>query len=379
MIILIVMSFFTNNIFSTTEPSVIGIDIGSSSLKIVQIKKKKGRAVLETYGELGLGPYNKLSVGQIVNMSPKDISMVIQDLIKESEITTLKGGMSIPLKLSLVSLIDVPTVSEAELATMIPLEARKYIPVPINEVTMDWFVVPTPRDTSLEFIDSDDDAKRQLEESEKKTHVLMVAIHNQVISNYTSIVNETKLQTSFFEVEAFATARACLAGETGPVMIIDFGASGIKLYVVDNGLLVSSHTVNRGGQDITFSISKGLGVTFDQAEHLKRSLGKGGIAEEDKIMELISIHEDFAISEINTVIVSFQKKFNKTISKILLTGGGSNLKGFLELAQKSFSCPVDYALPFSKVETPVFLQETLRTTGLTFAPAIGLALRALQE
>lgn len=373
------MSFFTKNIFSIPETSVIGVDIGSSSLKIVQIKKKKGRAVLETYGELGLGPYNKLSVGQIVNMSPKDISLVILDLIKEAEITTLKGGMSIPLKLSLVSVIDVPSVSEAELATVIPLEARKYIPVPISEVTMDWFVIPTPRDTSLEFIESEDDAKRQIEENQKKIHVLMVAIHNQVLNSYTTIVNETKLETSFFEVEAFATARASLSGETGPVMIVDFGAASLKLYIIDNGLLVSSHTINRGGQDITFSISKGLGITFDQAEHLKRSLGKSGVADEAKILELISIHEEYAISEVKSVLTSYQKKNGKTIGKVLLTGGSSGLKGFLDLMQKNLSCEVVYSMPFSKVETPAFLQEALKTTGLTFAPAIGLALRALQD
>ncbi|MES2986251.1 MAG: pilus assembly protein PilM [Patescibacteria group bacterium] len=373
------MSFFTKNIFSIPETSVIGIDIGSSSLKIVQIKKKKGRAVLETYGELGLGPYNKLSVGQIVNMAPKDISLVILDLIKEAEITTLKGGMAIPLKLSLVSVIDVPPVAESELATVIPLEARKYIPVPINEVTMDWFVIPSPRDTSLEFIETENDAARQIEENQKKIHVLMVAIHNQVLNSYTTIVNETKLQTSFFEVEAFATSRASLSGETTPVMIVDFGASSLKLYIIDNGLLVSSHTINRGGQDITFSISKGLGVTFDQAEHLKRSLGKSGVADESKILELISVHQEYAVSEVQSVISAFQKKFNKTIGKVLLTGGSSGLKGFLELMQKSLACEVMYSLPFAKVETPAFLQEALKTTGLTFAPAIGLALRALQD
>lgn len=373
------MSFFSKNIFSIPEPSVIGIDIGSSSLKIVQIKKKKGKAVLETYGELGLGPYNKLSVGQVVNMFPKDMALVIMDLMKEAGITTIKGGISIPLKLSLVSVIDVPNVREAELVTMIPLEARKYIPVPISEVTMDWFVIPEPHDTSLEFIESYDDAKRQKEESQKKIHVLMVAIHNQVLNSYTTIVQETKLQTSFFEVEAFAAARACLSGEKGPVIIVDFGASSLKLYIVDNGVLMSSHTVNRGGQDITFSISKGLGITFDQAEHLKRSLSKTGVADEEKILDLISIHEEYVISEVFSLLNAFQKKYNKTVGKVLLTGGSSGLKGFLEMMQKKFPCEVAYALPFSKVETPAFLQETLKTTGLTFAPAIGLALRALQD
>jgi type IV pilus assembly protein PilM len=373
------MSFFTKNIFSIPETSVIGIDIGSSSLKIVQIKKKKGRAVLETYGELGLGPYNKLSVGQIVNMAPKDMALVILDLIREAGITTMKGGMSIPLKLSLISVIDVPPVSDAELVTMIPLEARKYIPVPITEVTMDWFVIPELRDTSLEFIEPENDTQKRIEENQKKTHVLMVAIHNQVLSGYTTIVNETKLETSFFEVEAFATARASLSGEKGPVMIVDFGASSLKLYIVDNGLLVSSHTITRGGQDITFSISKGLGVTFDQAEHLKRSLSKTGVVDEAKIIDLISIHEEYVISEVQTLLSAFQKKFNKTISKVLLTGGSSGLKGFLEMVQQRLGCDVEYSLPFSKVETPAFLQDTLKVTGLTFAPAIGLALRALQD
>lgn len=372
------MSFFTKKIFATPETSVIGVDIGSSSLKVVQVKRKKGKAVLETYGEIALGPYNKLATGQIVNMSTSEVATVIKDLIREAEITTVKGGMSIPLKLSLVTVIEIPPVSETELATVIPIEARKYVPVPINEVTMDWFVIPKPKD-SLEFIESEDDIKKQSEADNHRLQVLLVAIHNQVLNNYTAIVKETALQTSFFEVEAFATARACLAGENAPVLIVDFGASAIKLYVIDNGLLISSHILNRGGQDITFSISKGLGVTFDHAEHLKRSLGKGNVAEEGKILELISVHQEFTLSEISTIVTQFQKKFNKTIQKILLTGGGANLAGFLDATKKTFACEVRVATPFDKLETPVFLQETLLTTGTAFAPAIGLALRALQD
>lgn len=372
------MSFFTKNIFQAPETSVIGIDIGSSSLKIVQVKKKKGKAVLETYGEIALGPYSKLATGQVVNMTTSDISGVIKDLIKEAEITTVKGGMSIPLKLSLVSVIEIPAVAESELATVIPLEARKYIPVPISEVTMDWFVIPTPRDTSLEFVESDDDVQKQKTEQLKKLQVLLVAIHNQVLNNYTTIVKDTSLQTSFFEVEAFATARACLSGENAPAMIIDLGASSTKTYIVDNGILVSSHILTRGGQDITFSISKGLGVTFDQAEHLKRTLGKGTITDEKNILELISIHQEYIISEISTVLNQFQRKFNKTVQKIFLTGGGANLHGFEDIVRKTFACEVSLAAPFAKLETPVFLQETLMSTGTAFAPAIGLALRALQ-
>lgn len=375
------MSFFNSNIFSKSDNSVIGVDIGSSSLKIVQVKKERGRAVLQTYGELGLGPYNKLSIGQVVNLAPDQLSGIILDLLKEAGISTTFGGMSIPLKLSLVTVMDIPKVEEKEERNVVELEARKYIPVSISEVTLDYSIIPQVDDASLEFIESDTDDTQKLEkqEAQKRQRVLLVAIHNQVLNNYSTIVQNSKLNVQFFEVEAFATARGSLSGERSPSMIIDFGAASVKIYIVDNGVLLSSHNINRGGQDISFSISKGLGIPFDQAEHLKRSLGKIQILEEAKIRELISIHEEFIISEIKTVLSTFQKKMNVTVMKIILTGGSSSIDGFMENIQKNFSCKIEMADPFSKLESPVSLHETLKLTGTTFSTAIGLALRALQS
>ncbi len=373
------MSFFTSKLFSQTDNSVIGIDIGSSSLKVVQIKKERGRAILQTYGELGLGPYNKLSIGQIVNMNPSQYASVILDLLKEANISTQKGGISIPLKLSLINIIDIPKVDEKEQKNVIELEARKYIPVAISEVTLDYSIIPQLEDSSLEFIDTENEEGEEQNKSKTKDKVLLVAIHNQVLNNYSQIVQDTKLDINFFEVEAFATARGSLSAERAPVMIADFGASSVKIYIIDNGTLLSSHTINRGGQDISFSISKGLGIPFDHAEHLKRSLGKTNVAEEAKIRELLNIHEQFIISEIKTVLTTFQKNRNTTIAKIILTGGSSLLDGFFDKIQKDFSCEVEFALPFSKLEAPLSLKETLKTTGATFSTAIGIALRALQE
>ncbi len=373
------MSFFTSKLFSQPDNSVIGIDIGSSSLKIVQVKKERGRAILQTYGELGLGPYAKLSIGQIAALNPEEYAKIVLDLLKEANISSNKGGLAIPLKLSLINVIDIPKVEEREQRNVIELEARKYIPVSISEVTLDYSVIPQLDDSSLEFIESDDERKAQEDELKKRQKVLLVAIHNQVLNNYSKIVQDSKLNIQFFEVEAFATARACLTGERAPVMIVDMGASSVKIYIIDNGILLSSHTINRGGQDISFSISKGLGIPFDHAEHLKRSLGKTNVAEEEKIKELVSIHQEYIVSELKTVLTVFQKNRNETIAKIILTGGSSNLDGIVDKIQKSFSCEVQVSDPFSKLEAPVSLQETLKITGTTFATAIGLALRALQD
>ena len=131
------MRFFSK--FSNkTDSAALGIDIGSSAIKIVQIKKKNGQAVLETYGELALGPYAGLGIGHAVQLAPDKIALALTDLMKEKEvnITTKKCGISIPFASSLMTVIEMPEVSPKQLAVMVPLEARKYIPVPISEVML---------------------------------------------------------------------------------------------------------------------------------------------------------------------------------------------------------------------------------------------------
>ena len=135
------MSNFLQRIFKENNQSVIGVDIGSSSVKVVQLKKHRGKAVLETYGEIALAPYAGLDVGQVTNLPSEKIAEAIKDILKEANVTSLISGVSIPFKSSLVSLIELPKASDDELKEMIPLEARKYIPVPISEVTMDWWVI----------------------------------------------------------------------------------------------------------------------------------------------------------------------------------------------------------------------------------------------
>ena len=142
------MANFLSDIFSglsaNTNKSVLGIDIGSSSIKVVQLKRKGARAVLETYGELSLGPYATSPVGTATLLPEDKIVEALHDLLTEKEvnITTNLCGIAIPFSSSLMSVIELPEVPPKKLAEMVPLEARKYIPVPISEVTLDWSIIP---------------------------------------------------------------------------------------------------------------------------------------------------------------------------------------------------------------------------------------------
>lgn len=354
--------------------SVLGVDIGSSSIKAVQLKKKGSKAVLETYGELALGPYAQSEIGQATNLSTEKIIEALSDLMKEKEvnITTNVSGLAIPFASSLMSLIEMPMLSYKQLSTMIPIEARKYIPVPISEVTLDWSVIP--RDETKPQDDEESEGAAKLE----KTDVLLVAIHNETIARYQDIVSKTGLAASFFEIEIFSCMRSVLEQDPAPVMIVDMGAATTKLYIVERGVVRVSHTINRGAQDVTSTIAKSLGIPVKDAELMKR--GVGAVPQDGvDITEVISLSLSYIFSEANQVILAYQKRYNKAPAKIMLVGGGSSLRGLVPLAQKSFQIEVVAGNPFSKVEAPAFLEPVLRETGPEFAVAVGLALRRLQE
>ncbi len=379
------MGFFTK-FLKTDTSSALGVDIGSSAIKIVQIKKKNGQAVLETYGELALGPYAGLGVGQAAILPPDKIAQALTALMKEKEvnITTNKCGISIPFASSLMAVIEMPEVSLKQLSVMVPLEARKYIPVPISEVMLDWSIIPKsevrPEDSSEYASDKPSflsGASADAPTAFTKIDVLIVAIHNETIARYQEIVAKAGLEAGFFEIEIFSTMRAVLDDALRPVMIIDMGAATTKLYVVERGVIRSSHTVNRGSQDITSTMSKSLGITLEQAEVMKRKMGAAG--DDKNLNEVIGLTLDHIFAEINTTLLSFEKKYNKTISKVILVGGGSALKGLSDLAKNNFKTEVVSADPFSKVSSPAFLESILRETGPEFAVAIGLALRKLME
>lgn len=376
------MSIFMDNpfknFFAKQDVNVIGLDIGSSAIKVVQLAKIKGRAVLKTYGSLALGPYAGLTIGQSVSLPPEKIVEIVKDLLKESNVTTRNSGVAIPMRSSLVTLLEMPSsVSEGELRQMIPMEARKYIPVPISEVALDWWILPKEQEKAFDY--EIFGGTKGPATPDAKTEVLVVSIHNEILSNFSQIVNSAMLQTSFFEIEMFATIRALIDREQGTVMIMDVGAGVTKLYIVERGVIKKSHVVNKGSQDITLSIAQGLQIPPEKAEKVKRNLA--ALSPEDKktIFDIVGISLDFIFSEASTVMLTYQKRYNKDISKVILTGGGVAMAGFADAAKAHFNTEVVVGNPFSKVDTPAFLSEILQTTGLDFAVAIGLALRKLQE
>ena len=364
------MASFFSSLFKK-DTSVLGIDIGSSAVKIVQIKKKHGKAVLETYGELALGPYATTEVGRAVSLTPEKTIEAVRDILREAKTTTVSCGIALPLSASLITFLTIPPVPDKQIGEIVSIEARKYIPVPLNEVLLDWSVIPKED----AYVTDDDKSK-----TEKQGHdILVVAIHNEYINGYQNIVSGSGLNASFYEIEIFSSIRAVVDQGISTNMILDMGARSTKLYIVERGILKSSHIINKGSQDITLALSKALSVSVSEAENMKRVYGLKGGPEYKELTEIITVNLDYIFYESNAALLSYQKKSAKNVSKIILTGGGVLLKGFTDLAKISFQTNVAYANPFGKLETPAFLADEFAQAGPEFAVAIGVALRKLSE
>ena len=364
--------------------SVVGIDIGSSSIKMVQLRREHGKAVLETYGAISLGPYADLHAGQVARLPAQRLADALRDLMRESNITAKTAGVAIPFTSSLTSIIEIPPMSKDQLQRVIPLEARKYIPVPMNEITLDWFVIP--KDEFSENLDPNNGEKKK-----DIMEVLLVAIHNDVLNTFQTVMTDINIQPQFYELEVFSAARSSLGHGVAPVMLVDIGASTTKVSIIERGIVRMSHIINQGGQEMTLSITRAMNWDFEKAERVKREQGMqvdgntsntptgSGALTPPSIRTALLSTLGRIIPDTHKVLLNYGKKYQKNVPHIIFTGGGATVKEILPYAQERLGSEVLIAHPFEKVEAPAFLLDVLKEVGPEFAVAVGVALRQIQN
>ncbi len=367
------MDFFSK-IFKSKSGSVIGIDIGSSVLKIVQIKKNKGSAVLETYGALKLGLYANKELGRSVVLKEEDSIKALVTLREAIESNATIAGFSIPFRSSFINLIDVPAVSDQKLAQIIPFEVRKYVSIPMEEISLDWSVIP---DILVENENSFDDSSETENIQPKKRKVLFVATHNKEIKKYKKIAKGLEVETKFFESETTSTWRSITTTNRTPILIIDIGANSTKFYVMEHGVILRSLTIRQGGETLTEIISHEKDIKFEKAEQVKIEFGLD-IKSESTLKAMKNVLVEI-FTEANHIISDFESKYKKTISNAIFTGGGSTMKGLVSMSKEYIQKPTELADPFSSLKYPTSMDATLRDSGAEFTVAIGVALRLLEH
>ena len=351
--------------FFSKSKNVVGLDIGSSAVKLVELKEKKGGAFQLV--KLGI---ERLSPEAIVDGSIMDSSMVVETIqklntdraVKNSNYATSLSGHSVIIKK-----ITLPAMSPEELAESIQWEAEQYIPFDINDVSLDY--VPLNQPGSGDNID-----------------VILVAVKKEKINDYTSVISQTGKLPVLVDVDAFALQNAYETNydvDDGKVLaLVNIGASVTNVNVLTSG--ASSQfwrDITFGGNQYTDAIQRELSLSFDQAEELKRGHAVGDYTIQQVIPILNSVSEDFAGELRKTLDFFTATSGADRVDEIVLAGGGSGVLNLDAILRDKFGIPVGIMDPFRKinVDESEFNPEELAEIAPSMAIAVGLAIRKLGD
>ncbi|MEA3293190.1 MAG: type IV pilus assembly protein PilM [Patescibacteria group bacterium] len=346
----------------------LGIDIGTSSIKIIELSRVGKRIKLENYGEISAEAlFNKpfrAFEENILNVSSNDIAQAIRATLDEMKIKTKMSCFSIPDFSTFFTWFDLPLMTEEEIPSAIKFEARKHIPVPLSEVTLDWqtIKVKTKKNSLLK--------------------ILLVATPNEVISQYKEIASLAGLKIFKLEAEIFAFFRALnKRDEKKPQLLVDIGAYSTTASVVDEGVLRVSGSFDVSGNKLTDILTKS-GMSCKKAEEIKQIQGLG--MKEELAESFLSVL-DSMVFEIKKVSEDFYQKESKKLQKIILAGGTARLPGlkeyfFEQLKGANFlseDAEIEIANPFSNIFYPPLLEGALEKMGPGYSIAIGSCLKGL--
>lgn len=347
----------------------LGIDIGTSAIKVVELSTWAGRKKLENYGEISASvlyqkPFRTFEKSTLL-LSTRDISRAIKAVIEEAKIKTRHVVFSIPDFSTFFTSFELPPMSSEELPQAVKAEARRHVPIPLAEVTLDWQLL-------------DSIAKQPGE----KLKILLVTVPNEVINQYRNIAANLNFKLLALEAEVFALVRALIDKEEKRTLgLIDIGARSTTCSIIDKRVLKISHSFDISGDNLTERIAKALSIDYKSAEDLKK---KYGILSSREGPEKVNIREilvpmiDLIIREVDRVFQGFFVREKKEVKKIILTGGESFLPGFSEYFQNHFKKETEITNPFSRIFFPPILDKTLKEMGPSYAVALGAALRGLE-
>lgn len=345
------------------KQSFLGIDIGTSSIKIVQMGDDSGRPRLMTYG------YAKQSIEIIkgdADAHRAEMVALIRQVLKDAHTTTNKVVTALPSFTVFSSIISLPLMTRKELNAAVRWEAKKFVPLPIDDLVLDWKLI---REAKTET---------PTDQAPKNLRVLITAAPKALVKRYVDIMREAGLQLINLETEALAVARSLVGADPAPAMIVDIGETATDIAVMIEGIPLINRSIDVGGATITKSIAQSLNVDAERAEQFKRDFGiSAGQQSASQVPKTIEFVVSSIINEIRFVLNLYRGQGRPPVEKIVLAGGSAFLLNLSTYIEKSVSIKAFIGDPWARVVYPLELQPVLQEIGPSFAVAVGLSMREI--
>jgi type IV pilus assembly protein PilM len=342
--------------------SLVGLDIGSSAVKAVELKVSGKSYKVTAFGAESVPP-DSIVDGAIIDGAA--VADAIRRLFESRKIQTKEVAASLSGNAVIVKKITLPVMTEAELAESIYWEAEQYIPFDIQDVNLDY-----------QILDPGDAAA-----GKSTMDVLLVAAKKEKIADYTGVIAQAGRTAVVVDVDAFALQNAfevnygIQPGEM--IVLLNAGASATNINILQGDQSVFTRDISIGGNAYTEALQKELNLPFEQADQLKRGEAIDGVTFDEARPVLRAVSEN--------VMLEIQKTFDffkataasDRIDRIVVSGGASRAEGFIEMLTERFDAPVEVFDPFRKVafDARRFQVDAVEDLAPTAAVAVGLALR----
>jgi type IV pilus assembly protein PilM len=343
------------SLFSSHSRHYLGVDFGTQSIKAVELKIVKGKPHLMNYGWVNVTQKKEVP-DAYDNDYAELLRVALKALIKQMDPDTKKAVVAIPSFNGLVMIVDFPRMSEKDIASAIKFESRKYIPASLDEVNVAWEVL-----------------KEDEKDKDKPTmKVLLIAAPKSEVQYYDGLFEDVDVSIDFLELESFSLARSVIGNTQGRFMIADIGAKTTNLVLVEDGVVHVSRSIDVGGVDMTTAIMKSMNVSRERAVALKES-GENLFTGATKV-SFPSVN--FITNEIERILSTQQ---SDAIESLVLCGGAANLVGLPEHMASLTKLTVTIGNPLSRVVYDEKSAGRIKELGLSFAVAIGLAMRGIED
>lgn len=347
---------------------VIGLDIGSSSVKIVQLKEGKHGYALVNFGMIGIPPE---TIVDNAIMNSAAVVEVIKELLNSTKIRERNVVMGLSGHSVIIKKITLPSMSQEQLEEAIHWEAEQYIPFDINDVSMDVTIL-NPHSTVAGQMD-----------------VLLVAAKKEMVQDYVAIAAEAGLTPVVIDVDVFALQNMFeINYETNPqetVVLCNIGAVTTNLNIINSGISLFTRDLTVGGNMITEEIMKGLNISFDEAEALKvggQTTYDGDSVIPQEVDKIIQSQADMIANEIQRSIDFYTATTaDSSIGKIYVCGGSAKIVSILRMLEARLNIPVELVNPFRNIEIDErrFDTEYIQSVAPLASIVIGLGIRRPQD
>ncbi len=338
-----------------------GFDLGTHSVKVVQLHRAGHKTKVQGYGE---GYFSPDAMAEGIVVDPVEIATAIRPLLRKltyGKITARRVVAGIPATKLFTRVLQLPQMDTADLTQAIHYEVEQYVPVPVNDLYIDYEIITPAKD------------------ADSQMNVLMTAAPRAIVDSYIKLFDTLGFEVAAIEADMAAVVRALVqAGDASEAsLIMNVGSVSADLAVYDHETPLSGSVPVGGDQQID-ALMQALGIKLDQATEIKAKFGLGPSGMRPKIAAALEPSMQTMIREVKNVMKFYQGGGNKkAITKLVLTGGAARMPGFDEYIHTALNLPLAVANPWNNLTLP-HPPSGFQKEGLTYSTAIGLALRGLQ-